>query len=77
MGGGRSEQLFELFHRKAGIAGNTAHGEGVDWTTSWNYQSAVPLPHDDVFTLPLDNEAGAFQGANGVLMINAGNLWHN
>jgi hypothetical protein len=76
--GGRSlEQFFEFFHGKAGVTSNTAHGEGIDWMTSRNYQSSVALPHDDVFTLPLDYEAGTFQSADGVQMINAGNLRHN
>jgi hypothetical protein len=69
------QQLTELLNGKAGIASDTAHGEGVHRIVARNDNDALTVAHDDVLALTHDPETGFFQRADGVEVIDAGNLW--
>jgi hypothetical protein len=53
-----SEEFFELFHAKAGVASNTAHRESIYWIVARNRHNTNSIRHDDVFTLAQNAEAG-------------------
>ena len=70
----RSEELTELLNRKAGIADDSAKGEGVDRVVTWDGQNSAAVRHDDMLALTHDHKAGFLEGAHGIEMVDAWNL---
>ena len=65
-----------MFYRKACIACNTTHCEGIDRVMSGNGYNPLTIAHDDVLALPTDSEAGLFKGAYSVEVPDARYLGH-
>lgn len=71
----RSEQLAELLNRKTGITNDTAKGEGIHRVVTRDGQDASATGHDDVLALTHDYKARLLQGAHGIKMVDARDLW--
>lgn len=70
----RSKEFAELLNRKAGIANNSAEGEGVDRVVTRNGQNTAAVRHDDVLALTHDHKARLLKGAHSIEMADARNL---
>jgi hypothetical protein len=70
------KQRFELLRAQPGVRGNRAHGVRVDGVVSGNREAHVAVGHDDMLPLPQDHEPGFFQCADGLVLAEAGYLWH-
>jgi hypothetical protein len=70
------KQHLEFLRAQPGVGGNRAHGVRVDGVVSGNREAHVAVGHDDVLPLPQDHEAGFFQCADGLVLADAGYLWH-
>src|SRR6266478_5742489 len=67
----------ELLRREAGGLGNSAHGQGVDRSMARNREANASLAHDDVLALPRDPKSDLLEDTHGLLLADAGNLWHS
>ena len=59
---------------KASIAGDTAHGDGVNRVVTRNGEDSRPVSHDNVLALTKDNEASYFERPDCIEMVDAGEL---
>ena len=74
VGRGELQQFAELLDRKAGVAHDAAHGDGVDRVVARNSEDSRPVAHDDVLALAKDNEARLFERPDCIKMIDAREL---
>lgn len=68
------QQFTELLDGKAGIVGNTAHGECIDRIVARNRHDTLTIAHDDMLALTHDMESGLFERAHGVEVTDAWDL---
>ena len=74
--GGQSElqEFAELLHRKASIACDAAHCDGVNRVVTRNGEDSRPVAHDDVLALAKDSEARFFERPDCIKMVDAREL---
>lgn len=68
--------LAKLFGCESSIAGDAAHGVGVNRTVARNGVNALPVGHDDVLSLTSDTEVEFLKHPDGIEMIDARDLRH-
>ena len=68
------EQIPKLFHGKAGISGDTAHGKRVDGVVTRNRDDPLTIAHHNVFSLTRDSKPGLLKRPDSVKMVDARNL---
>src|SRR5262245_46345249 len=73
---GGLEQLAEFIDRKSRILDNTAHRESLDGVVPGDGDLTGPVGHHDVLALPDNPEPRLLQGADRILVVDAGNLGH-
>jgi hypothetical protein len=69
-----SEQLAKLLDRKASVANDAAHRDGVDRVVARNGQDARTIAHYDMLPLAKDRKSGLFERSYCVKMIDARKL---
>lgn len=67
----RLQKLAELLGRQTRIADDAAHRDRVHGIVTRNSQNARPIAHDDVLALTKNDEAGLFEGAHGIEVIDS------
>jgi hypothetical protein len=76
---GRDASLQELPEGaliQSGVPDYPAHGERVDRIMARDREDSDTVRHDDVPSLARDTEAGLFEGANRVEVVDAGDFRH-
>lgn len=68
--------LAKLFGCESSIAGDAAHGVGVNRNVARNGVNALPVGHDDVLSLTSDTEVEFLKHPDGIEMIDARDLRH-
>ena len=68
------QQFTELLDGKAGIPGNTAHGECIDRIVARNRHDTLTIAHDDMLALAHDTESALLERAHGVEVTDAWDL---
>jgi hypothetical protein len=71
-----SQQLPEFLDREPGVFDDFSHGESVDRIVAGDHHNARAVAHDRVFAFPQHLETRFLQGANGSLIVDAGQLGH-
>jgi len=73
---GLLEELAELLGGQARIPSDPTHRDCLDRIVPRNGHLPGAVTHDDVLALPDDLEARFPQGADGILVVDAGNARH-
>ena len=68
------EQIAKLLYAQTRVTHDATEGERVDGVVARNRENARALGHDDVLALANDREAGLLKGADGIKVVDAGDL---
>jgi hypothetical protein len=68
------QELPKLLDGEAGVARDTAHGDGVDWVVAGNGEDARAVAHDDVLALAQHDKPCLLERPDCIEVIDAGEL---
>ena len=68
------QQVTELIFRESRVADDTSHRKGVHRVVSGDGKDPHAIAHHDMLALADNSKADLLQGANGILVVDAGEL---